>query len=133
MNNKSTSNEAPSWGRRSPLGARPDDFRAKFQEALPEWPAQIQPFCVSTEWLDDEIMAAFHEEMKSKLAALRAAMTPWAFDTIAALAHSIKGMAGSCGAPEISLLALRIEEAARAKDENGCVRWARLFDYWEPA
>lgn len=118
---------------RSPLGARPDAFRAKFAEALPEWAIQVQPFCVNTAWLDDEILAAFHEEMKSKLAALRAAMAPWAFDTVAAIAHSIKGMGGSCGAPEISLLALRLEQAAQAKDEPGCARWAHLFDYWEPA
>lgn len=82
-------------------------------DLIPGLEAQLDQFIVSTDEVDDELVEVFIDELKRLTGELQQGLQHGNAEEIRAAAHSIKGMGGTIGLPEISVLGLTIENAAR--------------------
>lgn len=86
-----------------------------------EWVAKLIPsladqrdqYVVSTDEVDDELIEVFIEELRRLTAELQEGVRNNDAGMVRMAAHSIKGMGGTIGLPEISVLGLEIEKRAR--------------------
>ncbi len=99
-------------------------------DLIPGMSTKIGPFVVDTEEVDDELVAVFIEEIKRLAGDLQDGLFRNDPDAVRMAAHSIKGMGGTVGLPEISVLGLEIENMAKANRlpdarplVDGLVRW----------
>ena len=97
---------------------------------IPDLSARMDPFIVDTEELDDELIEVFIEEIERLTGELQEGLAKKDDEIIRMAAHSIKGMGGTMGLPEISVLGLEIEirvKADRRHDAqplvDGLVAW----------
>lgn len=104
------------------------------RELVPDLDGRISQFEVETFEMDGELIEAFCEELERVGADLQAGVDESDDEKIRIAAHSIKGMGGTMGLPEISVLAQEIEltlrngEDVRAKDLCcALVTWSREF------
>lgn len=81
---------------------------------VPDLEAKIEPFIVDTEELDDELVEVFIDEINRLASELQEGLSQNNVDAIQAAAHSIKGMGGTMGLPEISVIGLEVEGMAKA-------------------
>jgi HPt (histidine-containing phosphotransfer) domain-containing protein len=87
-----------------------------------EWVAKLIPslaeqrdqYVVATDEVDDELIEVFIEEIQRLTADLQEGVRNNDAQMLRIAAHSIKGMGGTIGLPEISVVGLEIEK--RAKD-----------------
>ncbi len=82
-------------------------------ELIPGLEGQLEQFVVDTDEVDDELVQVFVEELARLTGELQDGMANDNADTVRMAAHSIKGMGGTIGLPEISVLGLTIENAAK--------------------
>jgi HPt (histidine-containing phosphotransfer) domain-containing protein len=85
-------------------------------ELIPDLHERTAQFVVDTDELDDELIEVFFEEIRRLNGELQEGIAGDDADMVRAAAHSVKGMGGTLGLPEISVLGLEIEN--RAKDGN---------------
>jgi HPt (histidine-containing phosphotransfer) domain-containing protein len=64
------------------------------------------------------IVAIFVEEMPDRIAAIERAFEAANWDVVQRLAHQMKGAAGSYGFDAVTPFALRLEYAARARNDH---------------
>jgi len=83
-------------------------------ELIPGLEGQIDQFIVATDEVDDELVEIFIEELRRLSGDLQQGMEEGDAELIRLSAHSIKGMGGTIGLPEISVLGLTIENAAKS-------------------
>lgn len=89
----------------------------KWVEGLvPDLAARIDPFVVDTDEMDEELIEIFIAEIQRLSGDLQDGIARNDGELVRMAAHSIKGMGGTMGLPEISVLALEIE--TRAKQER---------------
>lgn len=82
-------------------------------DLIPELEARKVQFMVSTEEMDDELIEVFIEELQRLVGELQQGFSGNDPEMIRMAAHSIKGMGGTIGLPEISVLGLEIENTAK--------------------
>jgi len=80
--------------------------------------------------IDEEIVGLFVEQMVVRLNALEGALPLRDYGVIKRAAHSIKGMGGTVGYPEVSVGAEDLEVAAAEEDEALCARHVQLLGRW---
>jgi len=104
------------------------------RELIPDLEDRMAQFEVEAFDIDDELMEAFREELERLGGDLQAGLTASDDEQVRAAAHSIKGMCGTMGLPEISVLAREIEMTLRAGERERCtllcdalITWARDF------
>jgi HPt (histidine-containing phosphotransfer) domain-containing protein len=104
------------------------------RELVPDLDGRISQFEVETFEMDDELISAFCEELERVGGDMQAGLDESDHEKIRVSAHSIKGMGGTMGLPEISVLAQEIELTLRACEIERCYRlcaaligWAREF------
>ena len=83
-------------------------------ELIPDIAARTEAFTVDTEAVDEELVEIFLEEIRRLTGELQRGLDQQNSETIRMAAHSIKGMGGTMGLPEISGLGLEIETFAKA-------------------
>ena len=76
---------------------------------IPDLSARIEQFVVDTEELDDELVEVFIDEIQRLTAELQEGLAQADGELIRMAAHSIKGMGGTMGLPELSVLGLEVE------------------------
>ena len=86
------------------------------EELVPDMGARVAPFTVDTEEVDDELVGIFIEEIRRLTGELQDGLSRSDYETVRLASHSIKGMGGTMGLPEISVIGLEIENLA--KDER---------------
>jgi DNA-binding response OmpR family regulator/anti-sigma regulatory factor (Ser/Thr protein kinase) len=97
---------------------------------IPDLNARAENFRVSNEFVDDAVLAAFARQMASVKAALRSALDAGDEAGIRRQAHSLQGMGGAAGAPEISVVGEELSRAAKVGDFPRCAALtARLADW----
>jgi HPt (histidine-containing phosphotransfer) domain-containing protein len=94
-------------------------------ELIPGMEGQLPQFVVATDEVDDELIEIFIEELVRLTGELQEGFQNEDPDMVRVAAHSIKGMGGTIGLPEISVLALTIENAAKEERLADC---AALMD-----
>ncbi len=85
-------------------------------ELIPDLAARLDPFVVDTDELDDELVEVFVDEIQRLTGELQEGLVQNDAEVLRMAAHSIKGMGGTMGLPEISVLGLEIEN--RAKEDR---------------
>lgn len=83
------------------------------QEFIPDVANRLDPFIVDTEDVDDELIEVFLEELQRLSGEAKEGLATGDGDMVRMAAHSIKGMGGTIGLPEISVLGLQIEMLAK--------------------
>ena len=83
-------------------------------ELIPGLDGQLDQFIVATDEVDDELVEVFIEELRRLTSDLQQGLDEGSPEMVRLAAHSIKGMGGTIGLPEISVLGLTIENAAKA-------------------
>ena len=104
------------------------------RELIPDLDGRISQFEVETFEMDQELICAFCEELVRVGDDLQAGLDGSDQEKVRVAAHSIKGMGGTMGLPEISVLAHEIELTSRSGDlsrnKNLCdalIAWSRDF------
>ena len=106
------------------------DAAAIFLDVIPDLAGRAASFRVSSEFVDEAVLAAFHRQMESIRAALASALADADMAGIRRQAHSLQGMGGAVGAPEISVVGEELSRAARSNDTARCaVLLERLADW----
>ena len=85
-------------------------------ELIPDVQEKVAPFTVDTDEVDEELIDVFVDELRRLISELQEGLSQDDGDAVRMAAHSIKGMGGTVGLPEISVLALEIE--IMAKDDR---------------
>jgi len=101
---------------------------------VPDLDGRISQFEVETFEMDGELIEAFCEELDRVGGYLQSGLDESDNEKIRVAAHSIKGMGGTMGLPEISVLAQEIELMLRRQDQERCIilcesliQWAKDF------
>jgi len=104
------------------------------RKLIPDLDDRIGRFEVEDFEMDDELIAAFCEELERLSGDLRSGLDTSDKRKTHVAAHSIKGMGGTMGLPEISVLAQEVELTHEAGQKERCeflsnelIRWARDF------
>jgi len=82
-------------------------------DLIPDLAGRLDPFIVDTDEVDDELAEVFVCEIKRLTDELQDGLGRNDAETVRLAAHSIKGMGGTMGLPEISVLGQEIEILAR--------------------
>jgi len=85
-------------------------------ELIPDLTERLAPFVVEPEELDEELLEVFLTEIRRLVDVMQTGLVQGDGDLICSAAHSLKGMGGTIGLPEISVLGLELE--ARVKDNR---------------
>ncbi|MFA6173918.1 MAG: Hpt domain-containing protein [Kiritimatiellales bacterium] len=97
---------------------------------VPDLDGRISQFEVETFEMDDELIGAFCEELERMSADLQTGLDTPDNETVRVAAHSIKGMGGTMGLPEISVLAQEIELTLRAGQTARCTALCKALIEW---
>lgn len=83
---------------------------------IPDLDEQLPRFRTDSEAVDAEIFGSFLDYLGQLAEDMAVAIAAGDGGKIRAVGHSIKGMGGSCGAPEVSVIGLELEAAGRSAD-----------------
>jgi HPt (histidine-containing phosphotransfer) domain-containing protein len=97
---------------------------------VPDLDRRMDAFQVDCAEVDDELIEAFKEELATQSALLRQGLDSGDLETVQRAAHSVKGMGGTIGLPEISVLAHEVELRAKSGDQAGCAKLVEAFIDW---
>lgn len=101
--------------------------------AIPDLAAREVPFNVALSDPDPELVEALVAHIRDAGPHLRAAAAARDYRGVAGHAHGLKGMGGSVGLPEISVLGQLLEEAARGAEPAEVDRLCALLNAWVTA
>ncbi|MBM4164932.1 MAG: response regulator [Lentisphaerae bacterium] len=101
-----------------------------FLDLIPGLAGRAEAFRGSDEFVDDAVLAAFERQMALTVAALRTAVDTTDEAGIRRQAHSLQGMGGAAGAPEISVVGEELSLAAKAGDFARCSALAAQLAAW---
>ena len=82
-------------------------------DLIPDLAGRLEPFIVDTEEVDDELAEVFVCEIRRLTEELQEGLERNDVEMVRMASHSIKGMGGTMGLPEISVLGLEIEMLTR--------------------
>ncbi len=97
---------------------------------VPDLDGRISQFEVETFEMDAELVEAFCEELDRMSGDLQAGLDEPNNEKIRVAAHSIKGMGGTMGLPEISVLAQEIELTLRDGQMDRCMKLCAALIGW---
>lgn len=101
-----------------------------FLDLIPDLPERAEAFRVSSEFVDDAVLSAFEEQIALARGALRAAVSSADGAGIRQQAHSLQGMGGAAGAPEISVVGEELSRSAKEGDFARCGALAARLEDW---
>ena len=94
---------------------------------IPDYSDRIGVYDMGDQHLDDDLLALFEETLAEATDTLVAAYGKGDDRGVAGAAHSIKGMGGMAGCPEISLLAESIERSIQDGERDTLARLVELL------
>jgi len=100
------------------------------RDVVPDLDARIDNYTVDTSEVDDELMALFIEQIQMNLDAITAAMKIVDLEELGRQAHSVKGMGGTAGLPELSVLAEELEKAVKIGKVERVAALATALEKW---
>jgi HPt (histidine-containing phosphotransfer) domain-containing protein len=100
------------------------------RKLVPDLDGRISQFEVETFEMDDELVDAFCEELERMTGGLQAGLDSKNNEMVRVAAHSIKGMGGTMGLPEISVLAQEIELTLRSGQMPRCIDLCNALIIW---
>ena len=104
--------------------------REVMRRDIPNFDARCEVYQSAIDEMDEEIMALFVEQMALRLKALEEAIPAREYGSVKWAAHSIKGMGGTVGYAEVSVVAEDMEFAAAEEDLARCSRNLQRLELW---
>ncbi|MEI7437978.1 MAG: Hpt domain-containing protein [bacterium] len=105
-------------------------LRARLLPLLPDLAVQAEAYRVDTSGVDDEIRDLFKEQLGALAAALPLAVAASDWPTIRRHAHSLQGMGGTVGFPDLSVFGFELSAAAKAPDLARCGQLVEAMTSW---
>lgn len=102
-------------------------------ELIPDVAAKTAAFTVDTEEVDDELVTIFIEEIRRLTGELQEGLARNDSEAIRMASHSIKGMGGTMGLPEISVMGLEIENLAKEEQLAQAAPFIQALGDWMAA
>jgi phosphoserine phosphatase RsbU/P len=115
-----------------PDGSRPSlpPLASLFLDLIPDMRERAEAFRVSIEFVDDTVLAAFEKQIALAKDTLQAALADNDAAEIRRQAHSLQGMGGAAGTPEISVIGEELSRSAREGDFARCAALTARLDDW---
>ena len=100
------------------------------RKLIPDLDERISRFEVESVTVDNELLSIFCEELERMSRDIQVGLDNGNYELIRKTVHSIKGMGGAMGLPEISVLAQEIEDALRSGQEDRFVELCTALIEW---
>ena len=104
---------------------------AYFLDLIPDMVLRAETFRTSWDITDEELMRVFAEQMRLTIHALYGAVENNDADRIRRQAHSLQGMGGTAGAPEISVVGEELSRLAKQGDLERCRHLITRLERWQ--
>ena len=91
---------------------------------------RLARYQVEFDYSNDDLLALFFEQIADSSQEIKKSLKANNLSAIAKAAHAVKGMGGTVGAPEISLLGEEMESAAKTNNHSLCENLTQLLDQW---
>ncbi len=104
---------------------------AYFQDLIPDMVVRAETFRTSWDIMDETILRVFAEQMRLIICALHGAIEDNDADRIRRQAHSLQGMGGTAGVPEISVVGDELSLLAKQGDFERCHQLAERLNRWQ--
>ncbi len=108
----------------------PDLLRARLLPLLPNLAEQAEAYRVDTSEMDDEIRALFRDQLDGMAAALLRSVAELDWNALRRHAHSLQGMGGTVGFPDLSVVGFELSAAAKASDLTRCGQLVNVLTGW---
>ena len=115
---------------RWPLGAAVIRLRELFQYPIPGLAERAARYQTDADDPDDETWTLFQTEMQSTLELLETARTARDATTVRERGHSLEGMGGMVGLPDLSVVGAELNQAARRQDWGRCKLLTQQLRVW---
>ncbi len=102
-----------------------------FHGLIPDLAARAERFQTSTDAVDEEVLHLFVEEIRVAIRGLSAAIEAGDGKGVRDHAHSLQGMGGTAGSPEISVVGEELSRCARQGDFGRCAELTSRLDGWQ--
>jgi sigma-B regulation protein RsbU (phosphoserine phosphatase) len=102
-----------------------------FLDLIPDMVVRAETFRTSWDIADDEILLVFAEQMRLIIRALHGAVEDNDADRIRRQAHSLQGMGGTAGVPEISVVGEELSQLAKQGDFERCRHLTAQLERWQ--
>lgn len=99
-------------------------------DVIPGLSDLVVEYRVDADLLDEDLYRMFCEQLQQSLSGMRAAVTGADEMTMRRYAHSLEGMGGTMGFPEISVAAVCAGRAAREHDWDRCRLLVERLSQW---
>ncbi|QBG46274.1 Hpt domain-containing protein [Verrucomicrobia bacterium S94] len=99
-------------------------------ELIPDLEVRKNQFVVDTDEVDDELIEVFVDELHRLSNELKEGLSSENAEMVRIAAHSIKGMGGTIGLPEISVLGLEVENCAKEERLSDARRLVTALGDW---
>ncbi len=101
-----------------------------FAPLIPDLQRQTEGFRVNTDEVDAELLEIFFQQLRMVVVSLRQAMAARDGNGLRQGAHSLQGMGGTIGAPELSVVGVELRSAARQENFEHCDRLLVAIEEW---
>jgi serine phosphatase RsbU (regulator of sigma subunit)/anti-sigma regulatory factor (Ser/Thr protein kinase)/HPt (histidine-containing phosphotransfer) domain-containing protein len=110
----------------------PELARKWFSDIVDNLSSRVHDFETDLNILDDELLELFSQEIKQSIEELQQGIQENSVEIIRDRAHSLQGMGGVAGAPEVSVVGEELSLAARAGRMDQCQKlWTALNGWYQ--
>ena len=102
-----------------------------FLELIPDLDLRIETYRITAEIVDEEVAQAFADQMRLISLGLHEAIESHDVERIRRQAHSLLGMGGTVGAPEISVVGEELSRLAKHGDLERCRELTMRLKLWQ--
>ncbi len=102
-----------------------------FQDLIPDLASRAEAFRTTSDGVGDELLRLFAEQIRLAIYALRDAIATGDVNGIREQAHSLLGMGGTAGSPEISVVGDELSNCAKKGDIARCGELTMRLDRWQ--
>ncbi len=102
-----------------------------FLDLIPDLDVRIETYRISSESVDEEVAQAFAEQMRLLILGLHEALEGKDVERIRRAAHSLQGMGGTAGVPEISVIGEELSRLAKRGDLERCRELTVRLNLWQ--
>jgi HPt (histidine-containing phosphotransfer) domain-containing protein len=102
-----------------------------FLDLIPDLDRRIETYRITAEILDEEVAQAFAAQMRLIILKLHEAIESHDVERIRRQAHSLLGMGGAVGAPEISVVGEELSRLAKQGDLERCRELTLQLNLWQ--
>ncbi|MEI8205471.1 MAG: response regulator [Kiritimatiellales bacterium] len=110
---------------------RQDRDAVYFLDVIPDLAARAETFRTSSKNINEKILRVFAEQMRLTIRVLQEAVEGGDEDSIRRQAHSLQGMGGTVGVPEISVVGEELSRLAKRGDLERCRELTERLNRWQ--